>query len=45
MRMKLAEKCIRKDDQIKLGPILNCRVKYRWRDILHKQNNEATGIS
>ena len=30
-RMKPKEKLVREDDEIKLGPILNCGVKYRWR--------------
>ena len=30
-RMKPKEKLVREDNEIKLGPIPNCRVKYRWR--------------
>ena len=30
-RMKPKEKQVIEDDEIKLGPILNCGVKYRWR--------------
>ena len=30
MRMKPKEKLVREDDEIKLGPILNCGVKYCW---------------
>ena len=30
-RMKPKEICFIEDNEIKLGPILNCGVKYRWR--------------
>ena len=30
-RMKSKEKLVKEDNEIKLGPIPNCRVKYCWR--------------
>ena len=30
-RLKPKKKIVREDNEIKLGPILNCGVKYRWR--------------
>ena len=47
--MKPKEKLVREDDEIKLGPIPNCRVKYRWRAksklFKYRQNSEAIGIT
>ena len=46
--MKPKEKLVRKDTEIKLGPIPNCRVKYRWRanqNFEYKQNSEAIRIT
>ena len=44
--MKPKEKLVREDDEIKLGPILNCSLKYRWRQVKNfefKQHSEGVG--
>jgi len=46
--MKPKEKLVREDDEIKLGPILNCSLKYRWRQVKNfefKQNSEVVGTT